>query len=203
MKRALVLVVLGLLTACDRMRGSTSNRGSRGGLAIDVSASQPDIDLPLPSFSLVDQRGAAFESESMRGHVTVVDFVFTECPAVCPSLTQKMAALVDRTDQDASISFLSISVDPENDTPAKMTSFLAKYGKDSPRWSFVTGDPDVVQKTVIGGFKIRMDRDRAGTLAHGEHFVVVDKVLRIRGYFDATPEGLDALVVRARALAGS
>ncbi len=136
----------------------------------------------------------------MKGKTTVVDFVFTSCPSVCPTLTTKMAELVDRTNDDDGIRYLSISVDPENDTPEKMRAFLAKYGKDSPRWTFATGARDVVESTVIAGFKMRMDRDKAGTLAHGEHFVVVDKALHVRGYFEATPDGLDALVERARQL---
>jgi protein SCO1 len=160
------------------------------------------VDLPLPSFEMTDQRGQAFTSDSMKGNVHVVDFVFTSCPSVCPSLTRKMAALVDRTEAEPKIRFVSISVDPDNDTPERMRAFLDRYGKDSPRWSFVTGpSSDMVDHTVVEGFKIRLDRDKRGTLAHGEHFVVVDKNLRIRGYFDATPEGQDALIERARALA--
>ncbi|MFO0618473.1 MAG: SCO family protein [Polyangiaceae bacterium] len=55
-----------------------------------------------------------------------------------------MSALLPRTADD--VRLLSISVDPENDTPARMTECLDKNGQRSPRWSFVTGDPTVVEK---------------------------------------------------------
>lgn len=191
---ALLGVLLAGAAACDPAKAGQGTSAP----VTDVSVDHPDVDLPLPTFAVIDQAGAAYTSETMRGHVTIVDFVFTSCPSICPSLTAKMATLLPRTDDD--VRLLSISVDPENDTPARLTEFLGKHGKPSPRWSFVTGDPTVVQKTVIQGFKIRVARDKAGSLSHGEHFVVVDKQLRIRGYFDASPSGLDALVERVRVL---
>lgn len=191
----LLVALLGVGTAaCDPKKGGEGS----GAPVSDVRAERPNVSLPLPAFTVVDQAGAAFTSESMRGHVTVVDFVFTSCPSICPALTKKMATLLGRTDDD--VRLLSISVDPENDTPERMTAFLEKHGKPSPRWSFVSGDPTVVEKTVVQGFKIRVSREKAGTLSHGEHFVVVDKELRIRGYFEATPSGLDELVDRVRVL---
>jgi len=190
-----VLLAAPLLAACDPAKAGQGT----GAPVTAVSVERPDVNLPLPTFSVIDQNGAAFTSDAMRGHVTIVDFVFTSCPSICPTLTTKMSTLLTRTDPE--VKLLSISVDPENDTPAKMTEFLAKHGKPSSRWSFVTGDPTVVEKTVIQGFKIRVARDKAGSLSHGEHFVVVDKQLRIRGYFDASPSGLDALVDRVRVLA--
>jgi protein SCO1/2 len=194
MRRAALLLLGVALGGCDR----DGSRAATGPMATNILAPRPDVNIPLSPFTVTDQNGGEFTSEAMEGHVTVVDFVFTSCPSVCPSLTKKMSTLLPRTPDN--VRFLSISVDPENDTPARMTEFLDKYGTRSPRWSFVTGDPKVVEKTVVQGFKTRVDRDKAGTLSHGEHFVVVDKVLRIRGYFDATPSGLDDLVDRVRVL---
>lgn len=167
-------------------------------MVTNVVVQRPNVNIPLPEFAVTDQHGAPFTSQSMAGHVTIVDFVFTSCPSVCPALTKKMSTLLARTEDD--VRLLSISVDPENDTPARMTEFLDKYGTQSPRWSFVTGEPKVVEATVVQGFKSRVSRDQAGTLSHGEHFVVVDKALRIRGYFDATPSGLEDLVDLVRVL---
>lgn len=194
---------LSLFLCLAAIAGAGCDRSDRHGPLTNVSASAPDVDLPLPTFSLIDQHGQPFTSDGMKGSVYVVDFVFTSCPSICPTLTKKMSELVSRTAADKAIKFLSISVDPANDTPERMTAFLERNGQSSPRWSFVTGAPDVIDQTVVQGFKMRLDRDKAGTLAHGEHFVIVDKSLRIRGYFEATPEGLDALLERARSLAGA
>ena len=68
-------------------------------------------------------------------------------------------------------------------------------------WSFLTGPREAIESAVVDGFKVGMGKERsAGRRAgrfeifHGEHLVLVDRQLRIRGYFPATPEGLDKLM---------
>ena len=114
------------------------------GLAVAARAMRPHPPLPvlgqIPDFRLIDQRGAAFTTAQMRGHVTVVDFIFTHCPASCPRLTARMGELQARLASDRSDARLvSISVDPENDTPAVLADYGAKAHADPARWTFVTG----------------------------------------------------------------
>jgi protein SCO1/2 len=98
---------------------------------------------------------------------------------------------------------VSISVDPERDTPARLAEYAARYGASPVRWSFLTGPAQALEDTVAGGFKVGMGRqavtpDGGGPtfweIFHGENLVLVDRQLRIRGYFPATPEGIDRLV---------
>ncbi len=191
----LILAFAAFTTACDRSSTDASQKSS-----VVASAEPVDVRIPLPAFQLVDEHGRRFDSADMRGKVWVVDFIFTSCPVICPSLTKKMAELVQKTESDSDIRFLSVSVDPENDTPAKLTSFVEKFGVVSPRWSLVTGDPKVVEDTVLRGFKVGMGKDSAGNLFHGEHFVLVDKDGRARGFFLANDEGTKALLEKARSL---
>ncbi len=186
-----------LLCACRAPSGGAPSSSSS--VALSASAEALDVKLPLPSFVLVDQHGDRFDSAAMRGKVWIVDFIFTTCPTICPELTKRMSDLVAATEGDADVRFLSISVDPENDTPPKLASFVEKNGVPSPRWSLVTGDPKVISETVLHGFKIAAGKDAAGNLFHGEHFVVVDKEGRVRGFFPAS-DG-PGLLRRARELA--
>lgn len=165
---------------------------------IRVSVSAPPIDIALPQFELVDHTGKPFTKKSMEGSVFVVDFMFTSCPRVCPELTKTMAAFSKTVRDRASVKFLSITVDPENDTPQKLTEFRDKYGdKDAP-WLFVTGEPKVVDETVLKGFKMAMTRGTDGghgdaEIFHAERFVVIDKKAHLRGIFETTTEGLESL----------
>lgn len=138
----------------------------------------------LPNFQLTDQDGTSFSRENLLGKVSVVNFIFTHCPTVCPLLTQKMKLLSGEI-TDPQVQFISISVDPENDTPAVLKAYANRYGADLNRWKFLTGPLETVSKTVIEGFKVVMIRNEVKDLfdiTHGEHFILVDKKGSIRAF---------------------
>lgn len=149
----------------------------------------------VPAFHLVDERGAAFTDAAMKGHASVVDFVFTRCPSSCPRLTARMGELQGRLAKDASpVRLVSISVDPENDTPPVLAAYAAKAGADLARWSFVTGPADDVTRAVVLGFKVSAEKVTTGAgdydVTHGDWFVLVDASGAIRGYYP-TEEAAD------------
>lgn len=157
----------------------------------------------LEAFSFVDQDGKPFDLERARGHVWVANFMFTSCPTVCPALTQKMAGLQKKLADQPDVRLVSITVDPEFDTPEVLKAYGARYGQDPSRWWMVTGAFEQVEKTVVSGFKMAMDRQdlpseegdpSAYDIVHGEHFVLVDARGRIRGYYRPEPDRLDELV---------
>jgi protein SCO1/2 len=158
----------------------------------------------LPAFALTDQAGRAYGTRELEGKVWVADFIFTACQEACPLLSQRMQELARRTKHlGPDFHLVSISVDPERDTPARLAEYAARYGANPVRWSFLTGPADAIEAAVTGGFKVGMGRqavtpDGGGPtffeIFHGENLVLIDRRLRIRGYFPATPEGLDHLV---------
>lgn len=158
----------------------------------------------LPAFALTDQAGHPFGTRELAGKVWVADFIFTACQEACPLLSQRMHDVGRRTKQlGPDFHLVSISVDPERDTPARLAEYAARYGANPVRWSFLTGPAEAIQDAVTNGFKVGMGReavtpDGGGPtffeIFHGEHLVLVDRQLRIRGYFPATPEGIDQLV---------
>lgn len=176
----------------------------------------PDLG-ELPAFSLTDQGGRPFGRDDLRGKVWVADFVFTSCSDACPRLTQRMRSLQDRLDPHEGVGLLSISVDPERDTPEKLREYGRTYGARDEQWRFLTGSPTEVQRTVVKGFKIAMakvplaaadapqsdDELRAQTfdIMHGDRLVLVDAQARIRGYYVADDAGIVAVLRAARALA--
>lgn len=206
----LELRVLGLAAivgaaGCDpaSARGTSASGASGSSRAplSDVSVQQPKIDFALPAFQLVDHREQPFDQSKLLGKITVTDFIFTTCPAICPGLTRKMSALVKKLEGDPEVQFLSITVDAENDTPAKLAAFAAEHGTPSPHWYFVTGDPKVVDDTVIKGFMMAVQRGSArADISHAERFVVVDERAHVRGLYDTDAAGLDALEARIQEL---
>lgn len=165
----------------------------------------------LPPVQLTDQAGKAFTLDRLKGHTTIVNFIFTTCPTVCPLLTDKMAGLQERIKEDGdALQLVSFSVDPEVDTPAVLTEFAAAHHADTRTWTFVTGKPDEVVTTISEGFKVAVGREKVGgdaggpdgfALVHGEHFILVDHQARIRGYYHKDDADLDRLLADARRLA--
>src|SRR2546428_13990261 len=143
----------------------------------------------LPPFALTDQLGRPFGRDDLRGKVWVADFVFTSCSDACPRLTQRMKSLQDRLDPHGRVGLLSISVDPERDTPEKLRAYGEAYGARGDLWRFLTGSPTEVQRTVVKGFKMAMAkvpaqdqaresddelRAQAFDILHGDRMVLVD-----------------------------
>jgi protein SCO1/2 len=160
----------------------------------------------LPAFQLVDERGAPFGVDSMTGHVTVVDFIFTRCASSCPRLTARMGELqAVLAAKKSAARLVSFSVDPENDTPPVLAEYAVQARADLSRWSFVTGSLKEVERAVVDGFKVSVQkivRDAGDyDVIHGEWFVLVDPSARLRGYYSVQQAAdLDALTRDVQAL---
>ena len=121
----------------------------------------PAILGTLPAFTLTDQRGQPFGTRDLAGKVWVADFIFTSCQEACPLLSQKMAEVGRRARQlGPDFHLVSISVDPERDTPARLAEYAARYGANPLAWSFLTGPADAIEAAVDGGFKVGMGKEK-------------------------------------------
>lgn len=168
----------------------------------------PALRIPLPAFALTDHRGERFGLEQLRGRVWIADFIFTSCPTVCPKLTQRMKELQERgRPLGDALHLVSFTVDPETDTPKVLADYAAAQGLSLDNWTFLTGPLGEVESTVVSGFKIAMGKTEASpgifSIFHGERFVLVDREGVIRGYYEASDEGLDAILRDAERLVGA
>jgi protein SCO1/2 len=160
-------------------------------LLVAVAACHPKPDLPklfpVPNAQLVDETGRAVRLDAMKGNVTVYNFIFTNCAAICPIMTNNMRALTPKIDRDAPVRFVSVSVDPARDTPAVLAAY-AKRNRNDPRWTFLTGDRKTIIDLSVNGFKLAASDPPPGAepLMHSGKFAVADKNGVIRGYYDAT-----------------
>lgn len=144
----------------------------------------------LEPFFLRDHKAERVTVEHFRGKTTVVDFIFTRCPGICPLLTQRMAQLEKNTRHfGEALQFVSISVDPEYDTPLVLMDFVQKQELTMDRWKFLTGPLNSIERVVMGSFKSFMGKRRIASesenpdlfeITHGENFILVDKDLTLR-----------------------
>jgi len=102
---------------------------------------------PAPNFALISQDGVPVALRDFRGKVVAVTFIYTFCPDICPMLTAKMAEVQDDLGRDfgAKIAFISITVDPERDTPDVLKEYARAYGANLAGWTFLTGSPPAIR----------------------------------------------------------
>ncbi len=158
----------------------------------------------LPRFELVDQTGRPFGSADLAGRVWVASFIFTRCDTVCPIVTRQMARIQSHArNLEPAFHLVSISVDPEYDSPARLSEYARRYRASPRMWTFLTGRADAVRDTVVNGLRVSMGHEAgagAEGISHGTHLVLVDGAGRIRGYYDAASPGAVDQVVRDAAL---
>lgn len=168
----------------------------------------PDLGT-VTAFELVDDRGQPFTEDALRGHPTIVNFVFTRCDTICPVVSMKMQRLQDKLlDRRAdAIKLVSISVDPAYDTPARLAAYAERYAARPGKWRFLTGPVDKVRALVEGPFMNSMINEGltpsgAPAISHNGYFALVDGDLVIRGVYDSGDlQRLDELLRHARHLA--
>jgi protein SCO1/2 len=136
-----------------------------------------------PGFALVSQDGAEVTLESLRGKVVAVAFIYTACPDVCPMLTDKMARVQDELGADfgSKVVFLSITVDPERDTPAVLKEYAAALGANLAGWSFLTGKPAAIRE-VAHRYGVAVVPAAGGQIDHTLLTTLVDRrgVMRVQ-----------------------
>lgn len=111
------------------------------------------VGQPMPDFTLTGQDGGAVRLSDFRGGLVAVDFIYTRCPLpdVCPRLSANFARLQKRL--GPRITLLSITLDPEHDTPAVLSEYARHWDADPRIWRFLTGPPDQIEK-VAGRFGV-------------------------------------------------
>ncbi|NND27481.1 MAG: SCO family protein [Myxococcales bacterium] len=159
----------------------------------------------LPKFSLVDQNEQTFDRASMEDRLSVSAFVFTHCRSSCPRITAHMKGLQSRLSDVSSVQFVSVSVDPRNDTPEVIKAYMTKNELDESNWRFVTGEEEVIRRVVVDGFRVGLgdaDSKAAGAeeIMHSNSFVLVDQEAQVRGYYRANNDGIGDLERDLRAL---
>jgi len=140
----------------------------------------------VPPFTLTDQHGRPLSRADLDGHPWVADFIFTSCGGQCPVLTDAMKELDSRLKRsDARL--VSISVDPEHDTPAVLAEYARVKGA-SERWAFLTGEHAVISSLVFDGFHLPFQKNEGAPpgdlVTHTARLVLVDRTGEIRGYYE-------------------
>lgn len=154
----------------------------------------PPVIGPLPAFELTRETGEPASPAAFAGDVLVFDFFFTRCRGACPLMTQRMRELQAWIDEQKiePVRLVSISVDPEHDTPDVLREYGATFGAHPERWTFLTGSRADIWKLAVEGFRLEVTENPDYTegapneepILHSNRFVLADRAGTIRGYYN-------------------
>jgi protein SCO1/2 len=150
----------------------------------------------LPQFSLLDQDGAEFDTESLRDQWSLLFFGFTHCPDICPATLQQLAIARSRVLHEKKRSFpniVLISVDPERDTPGVLAEYIGHFGDGM---TGVTGPIDELRKlTSVLGVYFEKSAGENGNYSvdHSAVVIVINQNAEFHALFSA-PHTIDHFV---------
>ncbi len=157
----------------------------------------------VPEFHLTDQAGEPFQRGNLQGKVWVADFIFTSCGGSCPQMTAQMATLA--RELPPTVELVSVTVDPQRDTPPVLAQYAQAHGAQPDRWHFLTGPPEAIQRLALEGFRFSFASggEEPEPITHSVRFALVDRQGVVRGTYDGTDsKALERLVRDARYLEG-
>jgi len=156
----------------------------------------PD-DLPvinrLDDFSMTDQLGRIVRRDDLLGQVWLADVIFTRCPGPCAKMTARMADLQASIPPEWPVKLVSLTTDPEHDTPEVLNRYATRFQADAGRWSFLHAAKPAIVDLAVGNLKlVVLDKDEArespnDLFIHSTTLALVDKHGRLRGAFESLP----------------
>lgn len=195
------------MRAAAAMLGAAAALGCLGGCAArpSVVIEKPSEGAPAPvagrvedggeagAFVLTDQTGAPFDSAALAGRVWVGSVFFANCPGPCFRENQALADILREIDHPDLV-VVSLTCDPENDTPEALGRYAERFEADAARWKFLTGDMAVIKRIANGTFRLP-----AEVGVHSERGVVFDRQGKLRGgYHLLQPDRVEQLKALVR-----
>jgi protein SCO1/2 len=202
-----LLLSLGLVACGSGQGGVVAYVGGSEQEPLAAAADSPAEWGAVGDFSLTDQNGAQLTLADLSGEPFALAAIFTTCTGPCPAITLHMLELQKQL-KDTGVRLVSVSVDPETDTPEVLAAYAKGFGADTSRWSFVTGEEQAIYEFLRDEFWIGAQREEeleeaiAGIqVSHAALIAVVDAEGNKRGWYDGTDQGVvELLAARLRFL---
>jgi protein SCO1 len=163
----------------------------------------------VSDFNLTNQNNEPISLATLRGHVWVGDIIFTRCPGPCLKMTRQMKELQQALPSTSQARLVTLTTDPEFDSPSVLQTYARRFEADPQRWLFLTGTKKEIAALAVGSLKLTAvekkpdERQSPDDLfIHSTIFVLVDKRGQLRGIYQTTGEGTDPAQVKSQLLAG-
>lgn len=203
----LVLTITAIVAAFLIQRGREHRTGSDwksiSGYT-DFPGKAPPVLFAVPDFALTNQGGQVVTRSNLLGQVWLADIIFTRCAGPCPEMTRRMAEFQSTIPSDLPVKFVTLTTDPENDTPTVLQSYARRFLAQSGRWHFLTGTKRQIADLAVGGLKLtalEKEPDKRENLEdlfiHSTLFVLIDQQSRAREVFESDDPAMKSKLLPA------
>lgn len=208
-----IILIFGIIfipRIIERIKKDDIVRNDRMSLSNEIKKEEAKSSLVImgkaPNFKLTDQNNQTISNADYKGKVYVLEFFFSTCPSICPIMNKNMATLQEAYGSNPNFGIASISINPENDTPAVLKEHAKKVGVTIKNWHLLTGDKKYIFELSNKGFNIFAGESKEkvnGGFEHSGLFALIDKNGNIRCRRDqqGNPilyyDGLEAAGVKA------
>lgn len=182
-----IILIFGILVVpkiVSRIKNGEVVKGDRLSTVVDEGTGKSDLTTigKAPKFSLTNQDGKTISNEDYKGKVHVVEFFFSTCPTICPIMNKNMKLIQDSFASNANFGIVSITINPENDTPKVLKKHADGLGYKGMNWNFLTGDQEYIYKLAQKGFNLYVGENNKvnGGFEHSGMFALIDKEGNIR-----------------------
>jgi protein SCO1/2 len=148
----------------------------------------------IGAFSVQNQDAKVISTKDMKGNIAIVEYFFTTCKSICPVMNEQMQRVSKAFKNENDVRIFSFTVDPETDDIAQMKKYATSHQATSGKWHFLTGKKEDLYTLARKSFFVLKPAeaqnlgDAGSDFIHTNNFVLIDKQLRIRGYYDGTSE---------------
>lgn len=149
-------------------------------------------------FTLESAHGGEVSFHESDGKVRVVEFMYTSCPDVCAPTTMAMAKMQEAIKAKGlsdRVQFISITLDPEVDTPEVLQAYSQRVGAELDNWVFLRGEEEKLRE-IVRPYSFYFQKQDNGLVAHTSRFFLVDQDRKIRAMYEMGLEADDAQVVK-------
>jgi protein SCO1/2 len=161
----------------------------------------------VPDFALTNQAGRTVTKADLAGNIWVAGIIFTRCPGPCLDMTRRMKAIQDALPPGSPVRLLSLTADPEFDTPSVLREYAARFGAEANRWYFLTGSKREIYELATSGLKLAVQENiepgpGEDPFLHSTRLVIIDGRGKLRGFSsdDAVADTAKEMLAAARAL---
>jgi protein SCO1 len=180
---SLVILVFGIIVGpkiVDRVKNGEVVKGDRLDNVSNHSSEENSKLMtigPAPKFELTDQNKTLISNKDYAGKVYVLEFFFTTCPTICPKMNMNMLTIQNAFFGNPNFGIVSITINPDNDTPEVLKEHAQKLGVKSSNWHFLTGDKNKIFDLANKGFNVYVGQNSKvnGGFEHSGLFALIDK----------------------------
>lgn len=157
----------------------------------------------IRDFSLTNQAGVKVKFPGDTAQIMVVNFFYSSCTSFCRHMNTEMQRVQKTFARNHFVRFISITVDPETDTPERLAEYSKTFGAKAGKWDYLTGDKAFIYELAREDFLVDAlpDPGQPGNIIHSPMLILVDPHMRIRGFYDSgSRERVDVLTDEIKVL---